>query len=423
MFKKVVLYVSLFLSLAVVSNAQAQDQVRNTGPLAETEIAAFIEVFSQASPSAATIKSIDPARLALVATRLGSIYIYRGQYLDETELIRILTVLKDPGPVTTQEFALYQAQESQLTPIMEKFIGAYTMRLGEDGVPMDLPEGVSSDGNLTGTPYLGGSSEPEASSAPTSTTAATIDPIDTPEASQPSAAAPSSGTEPEPATLPPAPATVAPSTATETETATETATETKDKTFVRSAERTDVDDDPEANEHEDDEPENHDLPAENPSEDGGARTKCSGKEDEYTADFEEFWQIYPRHVAKKPAYVAWKVLKRDKTLDIELVAQAAKTYVEAMRALGKEEAYMLHARTFLSKDRWREWLKPDGAAYLDAVKQYRDSENRKRGSPLLPLSREERERQSQRDRESEEHFRREQERLEREFGGDYHDSD
>jgi hypothetical protein len=190
----------------------------------------------------------------------------------------------------------------------------------------------------------------------------------------------------------------------------------KIKTFVRSAERTSADDTLE------NEPEDSDPPAENPSEDGGARVKDSGKGSEYTAEFEEFWQAYPRHVAKKDAYAAWKALKRDKTLDVELVMQAARTYADAMRSLGKEEAYMLHAKTFLHKGRWREWLKPDGVAYIDAVKQW-NGENRKRGSPSLPSSGEALERQSQRDRESEEYYRREQERLEREFGGDYHDSD
>jgi hypothetical protein len=155
----------------------------------------------------------------------------------------------------------------------------------------------------------------------------------------------------------------------------------------------------------------------------GVDDSALDRPDEYPREFEDFWQAYPRHVAKKDAYAAWKARKRDKTLDIELVAQSARTYADAMRSLGKEEAYMFHAKTFLNKGRWREWLKPDGAAYIDAVKQYRDSENRKRGSPPMPLSSEALERQSQRDMESEEYFRREQERLEREFGGDYHDND
>jgi hypothetical protein len=189
----------------------------------------------------------------------------------------------------------------------------------------------------------------------------------------------------------------------------------KDKTHVRSDERTTVDD------PDDPDTENNDPPAENPSEDGGARKQGSGKGIEYTAEFEEFWDAYPRHVAKKDAFAAWKGQKRDKTVDAELVTQSARTYADAMRSLGKEEAYMLHAKTFLNKGRWREWLKPEGAAYLDAVKQYRDSETRKRGSPPPPLPPEAMERQSQRDRESEEYFRREQERLEHEFGGDYHD--
>jgi hypothetical protein len=154
----------------------------------------------------------------------------------------------------------------------------------------------------------------------------------------------------------------------------------------------------------------------------GVDDPAPDRPEEYTSEFEEFWETYPRHVAKKDAFSAWKARKRDKTLDAELVTQAARTYADAMRSLGKEGAYTLHAKTFLNKGRWREWLKPDGAAYLDAVKQYRDSENRKRGSPP-PLSRDALERQSQRDRESEEFFKREQERLEREFGGDFHDDD
>jgi hypothetical protein len=75
----------------------------------------------------------------------------------------------------------------------------------------------------------------------------------------------------------------------------------KDKTYVRSDERTSANDTP-AN----DTSEDLDSPAENPSEDGGAREKDSGKGIEYTLEFEEFWRAYPRHVAKKDAYAAWK---------------------------------------------------------------------------------------------------------------------
>jgi hypothetical protein len=191
----------------------------------------------------------------------------------------------------------------------------------------------------------------------------------------------------------------------------------KDKTFVRSDERT-MSDNP---------PENSDPPAENPSEDGGARTKDSGKGIEYTAEFEEFWEAYPRRVRKRDAFKHWTPSIAKGAVAAEIVA-AAKAYAAAMRYLERAPDMIMHPQTFIMSERWREWLPPDGQEYLDARETYRTTrrvrqEGQKYGQPPQPQSREEQERQSQRDRESEEYFRREQDRIEREFGGDCHDDD
>ena len=115
----------------------------------------------------------------------------------------------------------------------------------------------------------------------------------------------------------------------------------------------------------------HNPPAENPSQDGGARRKQSGKgaKTEYPADFEAFFAIYPRPVYKSDAYSAWNCRLGDETLDVELIMQAAKNYAGAMVSLGKPPDKIMHPKTFLNSERWRAWLK-DGPEYKNAVKSW-----------------------------------------------------
>jgi hypothetical protein len=131
-------------------------------------------------------------------------------------------------------------------------------------------------------------------------------------------------------------------------------------TLVRSGERTLVDD----------APEDSCPPAENPSEDGGARTKDGGKGIEYTTEFEEFWEAYPRRVRKKDAFKHWKPVLANGTVAAEIVV-AAKTYAMATRYLERAPDKIMHPQTFIMADRWREWLPPSGQEYLDARETYR----------------------------------------------------
>ena len=113
---------------------------------------------------------------------------------------------------------------------------------------------------------------------------------------------------------------------------------------------------------------NQDPLAENSSEDGeGARsgTRRNGKGVEYTADFEAFFSAYPRRLRKQEAFATWERRKRE-GVDVEAVIAAATAYGKAMAYLGKGSDVILHPKTFLNENRWKDWLPPDGVAYLEA---------------------------------------------------------
>ena len=156
----------------------------------------------------------------------------------------------------------------------------------------------------------------------------------------------------------------------------------KYKTHVRSDERTSADD---ALKDADDEPENNDPPAENPSDDGGARANGDGKGIEYTAEFEAFWSEYPRRVRKKDAFRRWTPVIANGAVAAEIVA-AAKAYAAAMRYLERAPDNVMHPQTFIMADRWRYWLPPDGQEYLDAQETYRRTHRAQqaRGQPPDP---------------------------------------
>ena len=110
------------------------------------------------------------------------------------------------------------------------------------------------------------------------------------------------------------------------------------------------------------------------------------KKPESTAQFEAFWAVYPRRVEKKPALKAWKAAVKGGAKP-EDVTKAAETY-------GKITAYqhtppdkIKHPATFLHEDRWKDWLPPDGAAYLEArnaaqrAQQVQQTQRRKEEPP------------------------------------------
>jgi hypothetical protein len=73
---------------------------------------------------------------------------------------------------------------------------------------------------------------------------------------------------------------------------------------------------------------------------------------EYPVDFEEFWRVYPRKVAKAEALKAWRAaIKRANPLVIE---HGALSHAEAWSRHGYEEQFIPHPSTWLRSGRWED---------------------------------------------------------------------
>ena len=66
--------------------------------------------------------------------------------------------------------------------------------------------------------------------------------------------------------------------------------------------------------------------------------------------FDEFWEHYPRRVAKKAARVAYE--RALELTDAETLRSGAEAYAYAMK--GKEHRYVCHAATWLNQERWED---------------------------------------------------------------------
>ncbi len=70
---------------------------------------------------------------------------------------------------------------------------------------------------------------------------------------------------------------------------------------------------------------------------------------EYTKDFEEFWEVYPRKVGKGEAYKKYKARLNDGWSKAELL-EAVKNYAGRVSRERTEQKYIKHAKTFLSEN-------------------------------------------------------------------------
>lgn len=74
--------------------------------------------------------------------------------------------------------------------------------------------------------------------------------------------------------------------------------------------------------------------------------------------FDDFWDIYPRKVCKKPAQLAWNAaIKRCDPLTI---IAATRRYAETRK--GQDPTYTCHAKTWLQQDRWTDYPAPETKA-------------------------------------------------------------
>lgn len=73
----------------------------------------------------------------------------------------------------------------------------------------------------------------------------------------------------------------------------------------------------------------------------------------YPDEFKSFWSVYPKRMAKAPAFKAW--VKKVRTYQPDDIISAAKEYAEQCAKERKEEQFILHPATFLNQDRWKDY--------------------------------------------------------------------
>lgn len=105
---------------------------------------------------------------------------------------------------------------------------------------------------------------------------------------------------------------------------------------------------------------NKDLTPPSPPSQGGGRGEY------YPPDFELFWADYPRKVQKQAAFRAWLGIVRHGANPKD-VNNAAAAYQAAVVRNRRPMDKTMHATTFMHEDRWKDWLPPDGASYLESL--------------------------------------------------------
>lgn len=85
------------------------------------------------------------------------------------------------------------------------------------------------------------------------------------------------------------------------------------------------------------------TPAENPPSGGGAQETGKG---EYTEEFKQFWEHYPRGIRKIAAFKCWNI-KLSQKVSAEDMTNAAINYSKQCETAKTETQYILHPATFL----------------------------------------------------------------------------
>jgi hypothetical protein len=78
---------------------------------------------------------------------------------------------------------------------------------------------------------------------------------------------------------------------------------------------------------------------------------------EYSSDFINFWELYPKRVGKMDAYKAWKQLIND-GVSQELLMKCVSNYSTYCSANNVDNLYIKHPLTFLSSERFMDYENP-----------------------------------------------------------------
>lgn len=79
---------------------------------------------------------------------------------------------------------------------------------------------------------------------------------------------------------------------------------------------------------------------------------------DYSAAFEEFWDLYPRKASKKKAWQAWKAMKPNES-PTKKIMDALKAHSESDQWVKDDGRFIPHPTTWLHQERWNDQLKVD----------------------------------------------------------------
>lgn len=74
---------------------------------------------------------------------------------------------------------------------------------------------------------------------------------------------------------------------------------------------------------------------------------------EYTPEFSEFWDAYPRKVSKSVAYTKWKTIIKTESFDY--IMQCTRNYAKEVEIKQTAEEFIKHPSTFLEKERYKDY--------------------------------------------------------------------
>lgn len=106
---------------------------------------------------------------------------------------------------------------------------------------------------------------------------------------------------------------------------------------------------------------------------------------EYTPEFVEFWNVYPRKISKSVAFTKWK--KVIKTESFDYLMQCARNYAKECEMKQTADEYIKHPATFLEKDRYKDYYLfviggGNGAKSQGRAQGIRYGENQGKGGTL-----------------------------------------
>ena len=109
---------------------------------------------------------------------------------------------------------------------------------------------------------------------------------------------------------------------------------------------------------------------------GESENQTERQEEKYPADFEAFWQLYPRKQGKEDAYKAWKKHKK-KIPKLEVLQQAINVQMQSEQWQRK---IIPHASTWLNGFRWQDEISNEAnggmtQAEMEAAREFRRQAN------------------------------------------------